>query len=130
MNDKVLESYGEQELDSYSHWVYVLKCNERWFLDSFDKWEDKVIARIGYSPNWLRMAWEANTNLYIGQTENLEKRLGQHFKNKNSSDYTTVYEPNQIRWLEPAHSRNSAEYREEQIGQSHYDKEDTFAYWN
>jgi predicted GIY-YIG superfamily endonuclease len=75
------------------------------------------------------MAWEARYQIYIGQTENPEKRLGQHFQNKFSSDFTEIYEPTRVRFLKPCHSRNKAESEEERIGKSHYDSDTTFAYW-
>ena len=130
MNDDVLEAYGQQELNSYSHWVYILNCDLRWRCDNYREYERRISNRLDYQPNWMRMAWEARRQVYVGQTENLEKRIGQHFQNKHSSDFTTVYEPYQIVYLKPVHSRNAAEYQEQKIGKSYYDNDDVYAYWN
>lgn len=129
ISEEVLEAYGRRKLDDVLYWVYVLDCKERWFIKTFDKWEAKVEKRLGYKPDWLRQAWEANRCVYVGQTENLEKRLGQHFKNQNSSDFTTVYEPTHIQLLEPKNNRQSAEYSEKKRAEAYYDT-DTFAYWS
>jgi len=129
ISDEVLEAYGERKLEEYSHWVYVLECKGRFFYDSYDELEDRADRRIDRKPNWLRMAWEADRLVYVGQTENLHKRLGQHFKDKLSSDFTTLFEPYDVIYLQPEKSRNRAEYQEEKIGKSYYDKEDVYAYW-
>lgn len=130
MKNEVLEAYGNKKLEEYSHWVYILECNLRKYHEHYDDYEKHVTKRIGYKPKWVRMAWEANRCVYIGQTENLEKRLGEHFKNKRSSDFTTVWEPRHIVLLKPVTSRNSAEYKEEKLGQSYYDSDNTFAWWS
>lgn len=129
MNDDILEAYGRQELNEYSHWVYVLECRLRWYCDDFSEYERRLNKRLDYDPDWKRMAWEARHQLYIGQTENLEKRLGQHFRNKFASDFTKVWEPTRIRFLKPCHSRQNAEYEEQRIGKSYYDSNTTYAYW-
>jgi predicted GIY-YIG superfamily endonuclease len=116
-------------LDEVPYWVYVLECRPRWFVEDFDAWQRKAEKRLGYTPEWLRMAWEHNGYLYIGQTEDLEKRLGQHSKNKNSSDFTTLYEPSGVRRLRAAHTRNQAERLERRIAESYYDSENTYAYY-
>ena len=129
MNDEVLEAYGKKELDDVSYWVYVLDCRPRFFCEEYAELERRAENRLGYNPDWLRMAWEANRTKYVGQTENLEKRLGQHFQNKNSSDFTTLFEPVGVDFLKTARSRNQAEYSEAQIAKSYYDNDDVFSYY-
>jgi predicted GIY-YIG superfamily endonuclease len=129
MNDDVIEAYGQQELGRYSHWVYVLSCRLRQFCETFNDYERYIDKRLSYEPEWKRMAWEADRCVYVGQTENLKKRIGEHFKNKNSSDFTEVWQPHEIRTLRPVKSRNSAEYEEKRIGKSYYDVKNTYAYW-
>jgi len=130
MNDEVLEAYGQRQLDEYSHWVHQLQCYDRFHCNDYQELKERAKSRIGREPEWLRMAWEANRVIYIGQTENLQKRLGQHYKNKMSSDFTNLFEPCDIRYIEPCHSRNRAEYREQKLGKSYYDNENVYAYWN
>lgn len=130
MNDDVLSAYGSKKLEEYTHWVYVLECKERWFCKTYDELAQRCEKRIGREPGWLRMAWESNSVRYVGQTEDLEKRLGQHLQDKMSSDFTTVFEPYDVETLKPVRSRNRAEYLEEQIGKSYYGNDDIYAYWN
>lgn len=130
MKDEVLEAYGRKMLEEYRYWVYVLECHDRFYCDTYAELADKAETRIGWEPKWLRMAWEADVCKYVGQTENLEKRLGQHFKDKNSSDFTTIFEPKDVVYLKPAWSRNHAERMEERIGKSYYDDDRVYAYWN
>jgi len=130
ISDEVLEAYGRRKLEEYSHWVYVLKCGDKFYCNHFSELEQKAESRIGRKPEWLRMAWEANRLIYVGQTENLHKRLGQHFKDKLSSDFTTLFEPYDVIQIEPMANRHLAERREEEIGKSYYGKDDIYAYWN
>jgi predicted GIY-YIG superfamily endonuclease len=130
MKDEVLEAYGRQQLDDVQYWVYVLECHERFYVDGYDDLARRAESRLGYEPNWLRHAWEADSTVYVGQTENLEKRLGQHFKNYHSSEFTELYEPTEINYLHTCWSRNQAERREEKIAKSYYDNESVYAYWN
>lgn len=129
MKDEMLEAYGRQKLDEIRYWVYVLRCDGRFHADTYDELERKTRKRLGRVPAWLRPAWEHPRQAYIGQTENLEKRLGEHFKNKRSSEFTEVFEPYAIEHLEPSTSRQGAERREKKIGESYYDNNRVFAYW-
>ncbi|WP_121744906.1 GIY-YIG nuclease family protein [Natronorubrum halophilum] len=126
LSKEMLEAYGRKELDKYTHWVYALNCRNTY--RTFDELERKAENRLGDKPWWLRQAFEANRLYYIGQTENLEKRIGQHFKNQNSSDFTTLFGPAGIERLEPVHSRNSAEYTEKQLHEAWKDVDDWFVY--
>jgi hypothetical protein len=51
MNDDVLEAYGRQELDSYSHWVYVLECRLRHHCEDFEEYDRRIDKRLGYDPD-------------------------------------------------------------------------------
>jgi len=130
MNDETLECYGRSEIDDVDYWVYVLSTRTRWYVEDYDALKRKAEKRIGREPHWLRMAWEADKQFYVGQTENIEKRLGQHFKNKHSSDFTDIFEPVEIVVLRPAHTRNHAERLEESTAKSYYDSDTVYAYWN
>ena len=129
LSDSMLEAYGQKKIDEVRYWVYVLDCREREWWDSFDDIERYAEKRLGEAPEWLRTAWESNEYLYVGQTENLEKRLGEHFHGKKTTRFTQLYEPISIKYLEPANSRRNAEWREEEIATSYYDSDDTFAYY-
>lgn len=130
MKDDVLETYGRKEIDDVRYWVYVLDCRERYFRDGYDGMARRAEKRFGDEPDWLRQAWEANKQVYVGQTENLYKRLGQHFENQNSSQFTQLFEPTGIRKLIPVRSRAQAERREEKVALSYYSSDEIFSYWN
>jgi len=130
ISDEMLECYGERHLEEYTHWTYALDCRMRYpTIREFADWERKAELRLGYAPDWLRMAWEHSRHIYVGQTENLELRLGQHFKNKHSSDFTEMYEPHRVRTLRPYGSRAQAERAEERIAKSYYDDDQIFSYY-
>jgi len=125
--DEILECYGQNKLDDVRYWVYILDCRNSY--RTFDELERKAEKRLNRKPEWLREVFEAKRIYYVGQTENLQKRLGQHFKKQNSSDFTKLFEPSQIERLIPQHSRNAAEYKEEKIAQAWHDTENkVFAY--
>lgn len=110
ISDDMLEAYGRQELDEYTHWVYVLRCSSN--FRTFTELERKAEKRLNRKPDWLREAFEAKQLFYVGQTENLEKRLGQHYKQQNSSEFTTLFPPRGIERLIPTFGRSSAEFEE------------------
>lgn len=126
MNDDVLEAYGRQKLDEYTHWVYILQCRNP--FRRYSKCSRKAEKRIGREPDWLRSAFEAGRLYYVGQTENLEKRLGQHFQKENSSDFTTLFPPSYVERLVPKYSRNSAEYTESELADAWGDQHNTYVY--
>lgn len=123
---EVLEAYGSQQLDKYTHWVYVLRC--RCQYRTFDKLERKAESRLDYTPSWLRMAFESSRLYYIGQTENLELRMGQHFEGYHNSDFTELFPPSDIERIEPQFSRNQAEWREQRLYESWRENVDGFVY--
>lgn len=127
LSDEILEAYGRKKLDEYTHWVYVLMCHSHY--RTFDELERKAEARLQRKPKWLRQAFESRRLYYVGQTENLEKRLGEHFRGYRTSDFTELFEPSNIEWIEPQHSRNQAEYRERQLSK-HWrsNDDDSFVY--
>lgn len=126
ISDELLEAYGEKKLNEPSHWVYVLQCRQPYY--EYDECRRKAETRIGREPDWLRAAFEADRIYYIGQTENLEKRLGEHWKREKAAELTKVFEPASIVELVPEFSRNQAEY-EEQRRQKMWDATDgIFAY--
>jgi len=126
ISEELLESYGRKELEKYSHWVYILNCHH--YYRDFDELERRAKNRLGKKPWWLRQAFEANNLYYIGQTENLEKRIGEHFKKQNSSEFTTLFDPQDIERLEPQYSRNSAEYTEKRLFEAWKEIDDAFVY--
>jgi len=127
--DEMLECYGQNKLDDIRYWVYILDCNS--YYDTFEELEKYADKRIQRKPDWLREAFESNRLYYVGQTENLEKRLGQHFKGQKSSEFTTLFEPRSIKRLIPANSRNQAERKEEMIANGWNDPENkVFAYYS
>lgn len=129
VDDEVLELYGERKIRDANYWVYILECRDRFYYDDYEDLKKRAIKRLDREPDWLRMAWEARNRLYVGQTENLYKRLGEHFEGKRRTDFTTLFEASNIKHLQPAYSRNNAEYLEQNIGKSYYDDSDTYAYW-
>lgn len=129
MNSEVLETYGQKQLDEIKYWVYVLDCYDRFRCDDYQELKRRAEKRIGYEPDWLRMAWEHRRQYYVGQTENLQKRLGQHFKNKSSSKFTEIFEPQSIVLLYPCGSRSHAENEEKSIARGYYDSNNIFAYY-
>lgn len=130
MNDEVLMTYGKKEFEDVRYWVYVLDCRDRFYYDDYDDLARRAQNRLDKEPGWLRQAWEANRPVYVGQTENLFKRLGQHFQNQNGSQFTQLFEPSGINKLIPCQSRGHAERTEEQVAKSYYGSERIFAYWN
>ena len=127
IRDDVLEHYGQNRLDDIRYWVYILNCSNRYY--TFDELESKAEKRLGRKPDWLREVFEANRIYYVGQTENLQKRLGQHFKQQNSSEFTKLFEPSSIERLIPQNSRNAAEYKEKKIAQAWHNTDNkVFAY--
>lgn len=126
MSDEVLEAHGNKRLEEFTHWAYVLRCSNSY--RTFDELQRKAGKRLDYEPEWLREAFEAKRLYYIGQTENIEKRLGQHFNDYFSSDFTTLFKPHCIVSLHPEHSRNSAQYKEHSIYESYKEGNDCFAY--
>jgi len=127
ISEQLLETYGEKHLDEeYTHWVYVMKCRDT--HRTFDELQRKARSRLSREPPWLRDAFEHNKLYYVGQTENLEKRIGQHLKKEKSSDFTTLFEPYQVACLVPEHSRNSAEYREKRLAEQWGSGPNRYAY--
>ena len=123
----MLEHYGQNKLDDIRYWVYILDCRNSYY--TFDELERKAEKRLNRKPDWLREVFEANRIYYVGQTENLQKRLGQHFKKQNSSDFTKLFKPTGIERLIPQHSRSAAEYQEKKIAQAwHNTEKKVFAY--
>jgi len=128
-DDDISRLYGKRRIDNVEYWVYILDCRPRFYYDDFDDLRRRAENRVGHEPDWLRMAWEATKRRYIGQTEDLFKRLGEHFEQNRTTDFTALFEPNGIAFLKPCYSRRMAEREEERIGKNHYDKRDTYAYW-
>lgn len=126
ISEELLEAYGQKKLDNFTHWVYVLSCSNR--CRTFNELERRAESRLSRKPPWLREAFESSRLIYIGQTENLQKRLGQHFKEVKSSEFTTLFPPSEILRLDPQHSRNSAEYHEHRLTESYNKDRDIFAY--
>jgi len=127
---QILESYGERNIQDQGYWVYVLDCRNRWYYDDFNDLKRRAQARLDREPDWLRMAWEAKRRKYVGQTENILKRLGEHFDDRKRTEFTTLFEPSRIDYLQPAGTRKAAERDEKRIGKSYYDNDDVYAYWN
>lgn len=127
IDDEISRNYGQRYIDDERYWVYVLECRstER----DFSALERRAEKRLGEVPDWLRMAYEARTQLYVGQTEDLFKRLGEHFHQGRKTNFTELFKPSGIRFIRPAHSRSHAERKEESIGKSYYDDDGIFAYW-
>jgi predicted GIY-YIG superfamily endonuclease len=128
-DDEVSELYGKRRIRRCSYWVYVLECSERFRYEDFSDFKRRAKKRLQREPDWLRMAWEHQNHVYIGQTENLFKRLGEHFEQNRTTDFTELYKPREIKHLEPARTRVFAERREKDIGKGYYDNDRTFAYW-
>lgn len=128
-DDGVSRLYGKRRVDNTDYWVYVLDCRPRFYYDDYDDLKRRAKKRVGHEPDWLRMAWEARKRRYVGQTEDLFKRLGEHFEQNRTTDFTELFEPNEIAFLKPCYNRRMAEREEERIGKTHYDREDTYAYW-
>jgi len=126
MSQEVLETYGQKKLDEYSHWTYIIQCGD--YYKDFEELERKSEKRLGRKPYWLRPAFESTRLYYIGQTENLEKRLGEHFKKTNGAEFTTLFEPTTLLELFPKRSRNQAEYEEHKRTELYKQSEDVFAY--
>jgi len=127
--DEMLEHYGQNKLDDIRYWVYIIYCSCQ--HRTFDELESYAEKRLQRKPDWLREAFESDRLYYVGQTENLQKRLGQHFKGQNSSEFTTLFDPRTIERLIPVHSRNQAERKEQRVAKGWNDPENgTFAYHN
>jgi len=127
---EISELYGKRHIEREDYWVYVLDCRDRFYYDDYNDLQRRAEKRLGKTPSWLRMAWEARRLKYVGQTENLFKRLGEHFEQNRTTTFTELFEPNQISYLRPARTRNHAERLEEQTAKTFYDKDDVYAYWN
>jgi len=127
IDDEISRQYGQRKIDDEPYWVYVLECSATKY--EFDALERRAKKRLGEVPDWLRMAWESRRQLYVGQTEDLYKRLGEHFHQGRKTNFTEMFEPRGIYHIEPANTRGRAERREKEIGKSYYDNEDIFAYW-
>ena len=126
ISDDLLETYGEKHLDKYTHWVYILRCSQDY--RTFSDLQRKAESRLSRKPDWLREAFESNKLYYIGQTENLEKRLGQHLKKQNSSEFTSLFPPFRVVQLRPEHSRNAAERTERRLHKSWMEVDGQFVY--
>jgi predicted GIY-YIG superfamily endonuclease len=126
MDDDVLRQYGRNELDEYSHWVYVLSCHSK--ARDFEGLERRSRKRLDREPGWLRQAWEASKVYYVGQTEDIEKRLGQHYQQHHAADFTELFQPTHVIQLNPLYSRSQAEYQESKIADA-YDGDGRFAYY-
>lgn len=128
--DDVARAYGRREIDEQPYWVYTLECRERWRYDSYEDIQRRAENRLGSEPDWLRMAWEAERRLYVGQTEDLFKRVGEHLHQRRRTDFTVLFDPVEITTLYPEYTRNSAERMEERVAKQYYGKDGTFVYWN
>jgi predicted GIY-YIG superfamily endonuclease len=126
MNDEMLRAYGRKRLDEVRYWLYRLNCRSREY--DYDSLQRRAKKRFGEEPWYLRQAFEADTVYYVGQTEDIEKRLGQHFKQKNSAKFTQLFEPSGIDFLKPCSSRNQAEFKESRMVDRFKDVEGVFAY--
>lgn len=57
----------------------------------------------------------ADKTLYVGCTNNLEKRLGQHNKSKQGAHYTKIRRPVILKYSEKFDNLNEARKREREI---------------
>lgn len=57
----------------------------------------------------------ADDTLYVGSTNNLEKRIHQHNHAKNGAHYTKIRRPVRLVWSEPAASLADARAREAEL---------------
>lgn len=131
MKKELLQSYGEKRIKEADYWVYILICKEKMLkVKNYGDLKRMALNRIGKEPNWLRMAFEAEKLYYVGQTENIELRLGQHFKQQNGSEFTTLFNPCEIKELHPCQNRYQAERLEEKLAKRYYSTDKVFAYWN
>jgi putative endonuclease len=63
---------------------------------------------------WVYILASRSHNFYVGMTNNLERRLGEH-KSDASEDFTARYNINRLVWYERYHYVKNAIAREKQI---------------
>jgi len=124
---EVLRTYGRRKFDD-DYWAYVLACESRVQVDDYPELKERAQRRLGDARWWLREAWEANRVFYVGQTEDIFRRVGEHF-NKMCTDFTTLYKPYEVVKIRRARSRGAAETLEERIAKSYNEEGRTFAYY-
>jgi len=128
-SEELIKAAGRKEFEKISHWAYVLNCTSRFRYDSFDDLERRSEKRLGRKPDWLRKCYESRRYYYVGQTEDIFKRLGEHYGKNKSAEFLQLYKPRGIEALYPEYSRNSAEHMERRLGKSYDEDPDAFAYW-
>lgn len=80
-------------------------------MTTFDEWVDTLPPALADRPHVVYIAWHDDLPLYVGMTNNLERRLSAHRSSK-SSGWTTRY--THIEFVE-VKNRTAAERLERQV---------------
>lgn len=120
-SDKELVRAEGRKVFEDHYYVYILRCGCP--FTSKEQFKRRASLIFDGLPNWWRMCFESNRIFYIGSTEDLFVRLGQHWRGSGSK-FTKLCEPRSIDHVEFAHGRQQAEHREEQLFNNLVDYDD------
>jgi predicted GIY-YIG superfamily endonuclease len=110
----ISEVFDDLDFESVPYFVYVLECSVP--PEERAKEMSEKISDDETTPEWLDRIHEVREVFYVGQTNNIYRRLWEHIGDLDrGAQFTAICKPIKLRRLETCKTREEAEAREKEL---------------